>query len=65
MIRKIVAVDPEEHEVMFEVKELLVDPMFERLALEGKRGDAPRCPTTAAGRDGSRTQESLAMPMAG
>jgi transcription-repair coupling factor (superfamily II helicase) len=37
-IRKIVAVDPEEHEVMFEVKELLVDPIFERLALEGKRG---------------------------
>src|SRR5258708_8801504 len=38
VIRKSVAVDPEEHEVMFEVKELLVDPMFERLALEGKRG---------------------------
>ena len=38
-IRKIVAVDPEEHEVMFEVKELLVDPMSERLALGGKRGE--------------------------
>ena len=38
VIRKIVAVDPEEHEIMFEVTELLVDPMFERVALEGKRG---------------------------
>jgi transcription-repair coupling factor (superfamily II helicase) len=37
-IRKIVAVDPNEHDVMFEVKELLVDPMSERLALGGKRG---------------------------
>src|SRR5689334_5600167 len=37
-IRKIVAVDPGEHDVMFEVKELLVDPMSERLALGGKRG---------------------------
>src|SRR5262245_49366517 len=37
-IRKIVAVDPVEHDVMFEVKELLVDPMSERLALGGKRG---------------------------
>ena len=43
-IRKIVAVDPEEHEVMFEVKELLVDPMFERLALEGKRGERATLP---------------------
>jgi transcription-repair coupling factor (superfamily II helicase) len=37
-IRKIVAVDPGEHDVLFEVKELLVDPMSERLALGGKRG---------------------------
>ena len=44
VIRKIVAVDPEEHEVMFEVKELLVDPMFERLALEGKRGQRATLP---------------------
>ena len=44
MIRKIVAVDPEEHEVMFEVRELLVDPMFERLALEGKRGERATLP---------------------
>jgi transcription-repair coupling factor (superfamily II helicase) len=43
-IRKIVAVDPEEHDVMFEVKELLVDPMFERLALEGKRGQRATLP---------------------
>jgi transcription-repair coupling factor (superfamily II helicase) len=44
VIRNIVAVDPEEHEVMFEVKELLVDPMFERLALEGKRGQRATLP---------------------
>ena len=66
VIRKIVAVDPEEHEVMFEVRELLVDPMFERLALEGKRGGARHAAwTTAAGRDGSRTRDPLATPMAG
>ena len=44
VIRKIVAVNPEEHEVMFEVRELLVDPMFERLALEGKRGQRATLP---------------------
>jgi transcription-repair coupling factor (superfamily II helicase) len=38
-IRRIVAVDPAEHDVMFEAKELLIDPMSERLALRGKRGD--------------------------
>ena len=43
-IRKIVAVDPEEHEVVFEAKELLVDPMSERLALEGKRGQRATLP---------------------
>ncbi|HMM91879.1 helicase-related protein [Bradyrhizobium sp.] len=37
-IRKIVAVDPGEHDVVFEVRELIVDPMSERLALKGKRG---------------------------
>jgi transcription-repair coupling factor (superfamily II helicase) len=37
-IDKIVAVDPGEHDVVFETKELLVDPMSERLALGGKRG---------------------------
>ncbi|MCA6116273.1 DEAD/DEAH box helicase [Bradyrhizobium sp. WSM 1738] len=42
-IRKIVAVDPREH-VMFEAKELLVDPMSERLALEGKRGKRATLP---------------------
>ena len=36
-IRKIVAVDPVEHGVLFEAKELLVDPMSERLALAGRR----------------------------
>ncbi|WFU20462.1 helicase-related protein [Bradyrhizobium sp. CB3481] len=37
-IRKILAVDPAEHDVLFEAKELFVDPMSERLALAGKRG---------------------------
>jgi transcription-repair coupling factor (superfamily II helicase) len=37
-IRKIVAVDPGEHDVVFEANELLVDPMSERLALGGERG---------------------------
>jgi transcription-repair coupling factor (superfamily II helicase) len=37
-IRKIAAVDPVEHDIMFEARELLVDPMSERLALGGKRG---------------------------
>jgi transcription-repair coupling factor (superfamily II helicase) len=37
-IRKIAAVDPVEHDVMFEARELLVDPLSERLALGGKRG---------------------------
>jgi transcription-repair coupling factor (superfamily II helicase) len=36
-IRRIVAFDPQEHEIIFETKELLVDPMSERLALAGKR----------------------------
>ena len=65
MIRKIVAVDLEEHDVVFEVKELIVDPMFERPCFEGERGGAPCCPTTAAEYVGSRTQEFPAMPRAG
>lgn len=36
-IRRIVAFDPKEHEIIFETKELLVDPMSERLAFAGKR----------------------------
>ncbi len=39
-IRKIVAVDPGDHDVVFEAKELIVDPMSERLAFGGKRGTA-------------------------
>ena len=31
------AVDPEEHDVISEAKELLVDPMSERLGFSGKR----------------------------
>ena len=38
-IRRIVAVDPTQHDVVFEAKELLIDPMSERLALRGKRGE--------------------------
>ncbi len=37
-IRRIVAFDPQEHDIIFETRELLVDPMSERLALAGKRG---------------------------
>ena len=38
-IRRIVAVNPGEHDVISDAKELLVDPMSERLALGGKRGE--------------------------
>jgi len=37
-VHRIVAVDPAEHDALFEAKELLIDPMSERLALGGKRG---------------------------
>jgi transcription-repair coupling factor (superfamily II helicase) len=37
-IKKIVAVDPGEHDVVFEAQELLIDPMSERLAFAGKSG---------------------------
>jgi transcription-repair coupling factor (superfamily II helicase) len=35
-VSRIVAVDPKEHDIIFETNELLVDPMSERLALAGK-----------------------------
>ncbi|WP_441239260.1 DEAD/DEAH box helicase [Bradyrhizobium sp. 930_D9_N1_4] len=38
VLRKIVAVDPIEHEVLYETKELLIDPMSEQIAFGGKRG---------------------------
>ena len=38
-IHRIVAVDPAEHDVVFEAKELLIDPMSERLALGGESGE--------------------------
>ena len=38
-IRRIVAVNPGEHDVVSDAKELLVDPMSERFALKGKRGE--------------------------
>src|ERR1700744_2056365 len=37
-IEKIVAVDPAEHDVVFEAKELIIDPMSERLAFKSKQG---------------------------
>jgi transcription-repair coupling factor (superfamily II helicase) len=37
-ISRIVAFDPVEHDIVFETKELLIDPMSERLALGNKRG---------------------------
>ena len=37
-IRRIVAFDPNEHRIIFETKELVVDPMSERLGLAGKGG---------------------------
>ena len=37
-IGRIVAFDPKAHEIIFETKELLVDPMSERLAFAGKGG---------------------------
>ncbi|MBR0685355.1 DEAD/DEAH box helicase [Bradyrhizobium manausense] len=36
-IKRIVAFDPQEHEIIFETKELLVDPMSERTAMSGAR----------------------------
>ena len=39
-IEKIVAVDPAEHDVLFEAKELIIDPMSERLAFTGQAGTA-------------------------
>ena len=43
-IRRIVAVDPNEHDVISDFKELMVDPMSERLALGGERGQRATFP---------------------
>ncbi|MGY3456644.1 hypothetical protein ACVWW5_002094 [Bradyrhizobium sp. LM3.4] len=43
-IRKIVAVDPVEHEVVYETKELTIDPMSERIALGATRGQRATLP---------------------
>ncbi len=43
-IRRIVAVDPEEHDVISDLEELIVDPMFERLALVGNRNERATFP---------------------
>ncbi|WP_461349683.1 DEAD/DEAH box helicase [Bradyrhizobium sp. USDA 4451] len=37
VIRRIAGVDPDEHDVVFDTQELLIDPMSERIALGGKR----------------------------
>lgn len=36
-IKRIVAFDPQEHDIIFETRELLVDPMSERIAMSGAR----------------------------
>jgi len=36
-IKRIVAFDPQEHDIIFETRELLVDPMSERTAMSGAR----------------------------
>ena len=43
-LRRIVSVDPVEHEVLFETRELLIDPMSERLAFGNKRGQRATLP---------------------
>lgn len=43
-LRRIVAVDPVEHEVLFETRELLIDPMSERIAFGNKRGQRATLP---------------------
>lgn len=49
VLRNIVAVDPIEHEVVYETKELLIDPMSEQIALGGKRGQRATLPDYCAG----------------
>lgn len=44
VVRRIVAVDPIEHEVVYETKELIVDPMSERLAFAAKRAQRATLP---------------------
>ena len=48
-IRRIVAVDPEEHDVISDLKELIVDPMFERLALVGNANKRATFPDYCGG----------------
>lgn len=49
VLRKIVAVDPIEHEVVYETRELLIDPMSEQIARGGKRGQRATLPDYCAG----------------
>jgi transcription-repair coupling factor (superfamily II helicase) len=43
-IRRIVSVDPDEHNVISDLKELIIDPMSERLALERSRAQRATFP---------------------
>lgn len=44
VIRRIAGVDPNEHDVVFDTQELLIDPMSERIALGGKRAQRAALP---------------------
>ncbi len=53
-IHRIVVVDPNEHDVLSDLNELIVDPMFERLALLGNRSQRATFPDYSIEHDGSR-----------
>ena len=66
VIRRIAAFDPIGQDVVFEVKELFIDPMSERLAFAGKRGKALQSGLTIVGEpSGSRTPAFPRTPIAG
>jgi transcription-repair coupling factor (superfamily II helicase) len=44
VIRRIVGVDPHEHDVVFDTQELIIDPMSERIAWGGKRAQKATLP---------------------
>ncbi|MGY4477618.1 transcription-repair coupling factor (superfamily II helicase) [Bradyrhizobium sp. USDA 3364] len=44
VIRRIAGVDPDEHDVVFDTQELLIDPMSEQIALGGKRAQRAALP---------------------
>ena len=63
-IRRIVAFDPKEHEIIFETRELAVDPMSERLAF-GKRDKRATLFDYCGRPNGLRTRRCPCMPMPG